>query len=261
LSNAIALNSMLFNSARLVGPSIAGIVIGIWGEGVCFLLNSISYIPVVWILWFMRVDIKRSASKKQVSHELLDGFRYVMRTPMIRSVLLLIALTSLLGMSFHVLMPVFAKEILRGGAHTLGFLMAATGGGALLGALSLASRRSTEGLYKIIPMAAGLFGLALCLLSQSRRLDLSLVLMAVVGFGMMMQMVSSNTLIQQLTDDDKRGRVMSLYTVAFMGMTPIGSLFAGSLASVIGAPTAVLASGIACLIGAIVFSRSMKLSL
>jgi MFS family permease len=259
LGNAIALNSMLFNGARLVGPSIAGIVIGVWGEGICFLLNGVSYLPVLWIIRSMRVPARRSASRKNVKHEMAEGFRYVVCFPMIRSILMLIAMTSLFGTSFQVLMPVFAKEILHGGAHTLGFLMAATGVGALAGALMLASRRTPEGLHKIIPFAAGLFGAALCLVSRSRHIGLSLPLMAVAGLGMMMQLVSSNTLIQHLTDDDKRGRVMSLYTVAFMGMTPIGSLIAGSLASAVGAPNAVLASGIACLAGAMIFSRSMKI--
>jgi MFS family permease len=195
----------------------------------------------------------RAAKRSHVLVELRNGFSYAYGFVPIRAILMLLALVSLLGMSFVVLMPVFAKEVLRGGAHTLGFLMGATGVGALAGALFLASKKSAAGIERIIPFAACIFGAGLIALSRSRSFPLSLALMAVIGFGMMANMVSCNTLIQTLVDDDKRGRVMSLYAVAFMGMAPFGSLLAGTLASRIGAPDSVMIGGGSCIVGALLF--------
>lgn len=258
LGNAIALNSMMFNGARLIGPSIAGLVVAVAGEGVCFLLNAVSFLAVIASLFAMKNIPRQPAIKKShVLRDLQKGISYAFGFVPIRSILLLIAIVSLMGMSYAVLMPVFAKEILHGGPHTLGFLMGATGVGALAGAFYLASRKSAVGLERIIPLAAGIFGIGLTALSRSMSFPLSLVLMAIIGFGMMANMVSCNTLVQTLVDDDKRGRVMSLYAVAFMGMAPFGSLLAGSLASRIGAQNSVLIGGIACIAGALLFVRKL----
>jgi MFS family permease len=255
LGNAIALNSMMFNGARLIGPSIAGLVIAAAGEGVCFLINAVSFLAVIASLFAMKnIPKPRAARKSRVLQELRTGIAYVYGSVPIRSILMLIALVSLLGMSFVVLMPVFAKEVLHGGPHTLGFLMGATGVGAVTGALFLASKKSAAGIERIIPAAAGIFGAGLIALSRSRSFPLSLAIMVVIGFGMMANMVSCNTLVQTLVDDDKRGRVMSLYVVAFMGVAPFGSLLAGSLASRIGAPNSAMIGGVCCIIGAFWFA-------
>jgi len=255
LGNAIALNSSMFNGARLLGPSIAGVLIATVGEGICFLLNGISYLAVIAALLAMRVTPKKVEIKKShILHGLKEGFFYASGFAPIRYILLLLSLISLVGMPYAVLMPIFAKEILHGGAHTLGFLVGFSGTGALVGAVFLASRKSAGGLVKNIPLATGIFGVGLIVFSQSRVLWLSLLLMLITGFGMMVQMASSNTLIQTVVDDDKRGRVMSFYTMAFMGMAPFGSLLAGGLASKIGAPNTLLIGGIATILGAIVFA-------
>ena len=258
LGNAIALNSMMFNGARLIGPSIAGLVVAAAGEGVCFFANAVSFMAVIVALFAMKLPPQKL--KKPDSHvfsDLKDGFSYAFGSLPIRTVILLIALISLTGTSFQVLMPVFAKEILHGGPHTLGFLMGAVGIGAVAGAFFLASRRKIHGLEKVIPIAATVFSLGLISLSRSRFLPVSLVIMVVTGFGMMLHMVSSNTLIQTVVEEDKRGRVMSLYTMAFMGITPFGSLLSGSLASAIGVQNSVLIGGFSCMLGALVFARQI----
>jgi MFS family permease len=258
LGNAIALNSMMFNSARLIGPSVAGILISGIGEGFCFLLNTASYLAVLFALALMKLGPHRAlAERTRLKEEMGTGIRYVFGFHPIRNIILLISLVSLMGMSFHVLMPVFAKEILSGGPHTLGFLMGALGVGAIGGAFYLASRKTVWGLEKNIPAAAFLFGSGLIGVSLSRNLAVSLLLMVITGFGMMVFMISSNTLLQNISDDDKRGKVMSFYTMAFMGMTPIGSLLSGTLASSIGTPVTVAAGGSACMIGAFVFNRKL----
>jgi MFS family permease len=254
LGNAIALNSSMVNAARLVGPSIAGILIARVGEGYCFLIDGISYIAVIVSLLLMRiVPARRPAGHKRVLHELGDGFRYAFHFGPIRSVLLIAALVSLMGMPYSVLMPIFASNVLHGGPHTLGFLMAAAGLGALTGAVTLTFRRSVLGLGRVIAWSAAVFGAALIGFGLSHMLWLSLTLMVGVGFGMMRQIASCNTVLQTLVDEDKRGRVMSLYSMAFLGMTPFGSLLAGSLASSIGAPRTVMISGAACIAGGVWF--------
>jgi MFS family permease len=258
LGNAIALNSMMFNGARLIGPSIAGIVVAVAGEGVCFLINAVSFLAVIACLFAMK-NVPRTPPMKG-SHVLLElktGADYAFGFLPMRSVLFLVAWVSLSGMSYAVLMPVFAKEVLHGGPHTLGFLMGATGIGALTGAFFLASRKSAAGLERIIPAAAVIFGVGLAAVSRSRSVPLSLAVMTVTGFGMMSFMVSCNTLIQTLVDDDKRGRVMSLYGMAFMGIAPFGSLLAGSLASRIGAPLSALIGGVCCIAGAVWFAGKL----
>ena len=258
LGNAIALNSSMVNGARLLGPSLAGILIATTGEGICFLINALSYIFVLWSLLLMRVaPHERKENEKPVWKELKEGFSYTFGFVPIKYTIFLLALVSLMGMPYTVLMPVYAKEILHGGSHTFGFLMGASGMGALTGALYLASRKNITGLDKIIPLAAVVFGSGLILFSFSSIFVLSLGLMVIVGLGMMLQMASSNTLLQTIVEDDKRGRVMSFYTMAFMGTAPFGSLLAGSSAKFIGVTNTILVGGVSCILGALLFSRKL----
>jgi len=258
LPNAIALNSSMFNGARLVGPSVAGILIAWVGEGWCFFIDSVSYLAVIVSLWLMRVRIAREPRREEsIGRELRDGYRYIMGFSPIRSVLLLLALVSLLGFPYTVLMPIMAAHVLHGGPHTLGFLMAASGVGALAGALYLASRTSVLGLGRLIAMSAAGFGVGLVLFSLSRHVALSMALMAACGLTMILQMAASNTVIQTLVDDDKRGRVMSFYSMAFFGTAPLGSLFAGTVATWIGVPETILVGGAACALAAFGFWRAL----
>jgi MFS family permease len=258
LGNAIALNSTMFNSARLIGPTIAGIVIAASNEGVCFLLNGISFIFVIASLLLMKISPRKAKPRTtHVFHELKEGFSYALGFPPIRYIILLLAMVSLVGMPYVILMPVFAGKILHGGPHTFGFLMAAAGTGALTGAIYLASRKSVLGLGRIIPLSTATFGFGLIAFSLSRTLWLSLPLMFVTGLGMMTQMVACNTIIQTIVDDDKRGRTMSIYVMAFIGTAPFGSLIAGSLASTIGAPNTLLIGGALCVLAAAAFARKL----
>lgn len=258
LGNAIALNSSMVNGARLIGPTIAGILISLTGEGICFLLNGISYIFVIVFLFMMII----SPRKAKVQHTdflkgLKEGFSYTFGFAPIRYIILLLALVSLMGMPYTVLIPVFAKNILHGGSHTFGFLMGASGIGALAGAIYLASRKNVRGLGKFIPLFAAVFGFGLITFSFSHIFWLSMILMLITGFGMLMQMTSSNTILQTIVDDDKRGRVMSFYLMAFMGTAPFGSLLAGFLASKVGAPNTLIIGGVACIIGAAFYARKL----
>lgn len=258
LPNAIALNSLTFNAARLIGPTVAGFLISAIGEGLCFLINAISYIAVIAALLLMQISPQvNNQRKEKVLEGLMEGIKYAYNFKPIRVLLLLIGLVSLTGLPYTVLMPVFARDILHGNSHTLGFLFGAVGSGALIGAVYLASRNSVLGLGRWIAIATIIFSLGLLFFSFSRNIYLSIVLMLLTGFGMMMQMASTNTLLQTLVDDDKRGRVMSLYVMAFMGTAPFGSFMAGTLASTIGAPYTVLSSGIICLIGALLFYKNL----
>jgi MFS family permease len=251
LGNAIALNSSTVNAARLIGPSIAGVLIAAVGEGYCFLVDGISYIPVVVSLLLMHIaKAPRREHPKAVLHELREGWNYATSFVPIRAILLLLGLSSLVGMPYMVLMPIFAGSVLHGGPHTLGFLMAASGVGALVSAVLLAARRTVLGLGRVIPIAAALFGAGLMAFSTSRFFWLSLLLMLITGGGMMMQMAASNTVLQTVVDDDKRGRVMSFYSMAFLGMTPIGSLLAGLAAAHIGAPHTLMIGGALVIAGA-----------
>jgi MFS family permease len=254
LSNAIAINSSMVNVARLIGPSLAGVVIAVSSEGWCFLVDGISYIAVIISLFMMRVPataLRRATSS--MFQQMREGWDYVASFTPIRDILILFALISLMGMPYMVLMPVFAARVLHGGAHTLGFLMGAAGAGALVSAFSLVLRRSVRGLTKMIPIAAIVFGVGLFLFGLSHWLWLSLILMLLVGFGMLQGMTASNTIIQTLSPEDKRGRVMSYYTAAFMGMAPFGSLLAGALANWIGAPRTVMFTGSCCIAGGLWF--------
>lgn len=258
LGNAIALNSSMVNSARLLGPSIAGVLIAATGEGICFLLNGLSYLFVIASLLLMNVAPQKAKPQNtRVWQRLKEGFSYAFGFSPIRFPILLLGLVSLMGMPYIVLMPVFAKEILHGGSHTFGFLMGASGIGALAGAFYLASRKSVLGLEKIIPLSAAIFGTGLMAFSLSRVFWLSLALMFITGLGLITQMASSNTILQTIVDDDKRGRVMSFYAMAFLGTAPFGSLLAGGLASRIGAPNTLIIGGISCVLGALIFARKL----
>jgi MFS family permease len=259
LPNAIALNSSMVNAARLLGPSIGGVVIATVGEGWCFMLDSISYLAVIASLVAMRLTprIIKQTKERRVLQQLREGWKYASGFAPIRKVLLMLALVSLVGMPYTVLMPLFANEILHGGPNTLGLLMAASGVGALFGALLLASRKSVLGLGKYIPLMAGAFGAGLIAFSFSRVMWLSMSLMVVTGFGFMIQMAASNTVLQTIVEEDKRGRVMSFYTMAFMGTAPFGSLLAGSVADRIGAPHTLMFGGLGCIIGALWFATSL----
>jgi MFS family permease len=259
LSNAIALNSSMVNAARLLGPSLAGVIIALVGEGWCFMLDGVSYVAVIASLLLMAIPaaVPQRVEGENLFSQIREGWNYIVGFRAIRNMLLLLALVSLLGMPYTVLMPVFATEILGGGPYTLGWLMAASGVGALMGALFLAARRSVVGLGKFIPAMAVTFGAGLIAFSFSRSLWLSLLLMVVTGLGFMAQMAISNTLLQTIVDEDKRGRVMSFFTAASMGTMPFGSLLAGAMAAKIGAPYTLLISGVCCVAGALWFARTL----
>jgi MFS family permease len=255
LSNAIAINSAMANGARLVGPALAGLVIGGHGEGWCFLIDGMSYIAVIASLLVMRVsrvDIHRASGNMLA--QMREGWDYVSTFRPIRTILLLFALLSLMGYSYSVLLPVFADQILHGDARTLGWLTGASGVGALISALSLTVRKSVLGLTRMLQIASATLGAALIMFGLSRTLWLSLAFMVLVGFGMMQAAAVSNTVIQSLVPEDKRARVMSYYTMAFFGASPFGSLFAGALAHRIGAPATVMLTGACCIAGAIWFT-------
>ncbi|HEY0702109.1 MAG TPA: MFS transporter [Candidatus Acidoferrales bacterium] len=255
LSNAIAINSSMANGARLVGPAIAGLVIGAFGEGWCFLLDGLSYFAVIASLLAMRIqpmNIPRKAST--MFEQMREGFAYVHGFRPIRTVLLLFTLISLMGYSYSVLLPLFAGQILGGGAYTLGWLTGATGIGAVTSAFSLAIRKSVVGLTRMVQIASAMLGTALILFGFSHVLWLSLILMAFVGFGLMQCAAASNTIIQSLVAEDKRARVMSYYTTAFVGAAPFGSLLAGALAHKIGAPHTVMVTGSFCIVGSVLFT-------
>jgi MFS family permease len=258
LGNAIALNSSMFNGARLIGPSIAGILISILGEGMCFLINGISYCAVIAALLAMRIESGRSdAPGPDLVKEVKEGFSYTFSLPSIRAIILLLALISLTGSSYMVLMPVFATRIFLGGAGMLGLLVSAAGMGALMGALYLASKRSVLGLGWMISIASGIFGIGLILFSRSASLWISLPALLMCGFGMMVYLGSGNTLIQTIVDEEKRGRVMSIFSMALMGLEPVGCIIAGSLAAHLGTPSTVLFVGIITLLGALTFMSQL----
>jgi MFS family permease len=258
LANAIALNSSLFNGARLVGPALAGFLIYLVGEATCFLLNAISYVAVIIALVAMTIPPRpRHPHPSHVLQGMKEGFVYAFGFPPIRSLLLLIAMMSLVGIPYTVLMPIFAVTVLGGNAVTLGLLMTASGVGALAGAIYMASRPTVLGLGFRIVLASLGFGIGLILFSYCEVLGVSLFLLAGMGLGVMVTMAGCNTILQTIVEDDKRGRVMSIYTMAFMGMAPFGSLLAGNLADRIGAQPTVLLCGIATVAGALLFARGL----
>jgi len=258
LSNAVALNSSMVNAARLVGPSIAGLLIASVGEGWCFFADGVSYIAVIASLLAMRIALgPRVGKPDRVLSELHDGLRYAFGFAPIRAILLLLAMLGLVGIPYRVLMPMIASQTLHGGAHTLGFLMGAMGVGALTGALYLASRTTVLGLGRLIPLATGVFGAGLIGIGLSRWLPLSLLIMVATGFGFMVHLAASNTLVQTLVREEMRGRVMALYTMAFMGMATFGSLLAGVIAGFAGAPRTLMFGGLLCIVGAAAFAYEL----
>jgi MFS family permease len=255
LVNAIALNSSMFNGARIVGPAVAGVVVAAVGEGWCFFANGVSYMAVLASLAALRLPARSAPPAGGASPlaQILEGWRFVARTAPIRALLLLLGLVSLTGMPYAVLMPVMAEDVLHAGASGLGLLMGASGTGALAGALVLARRTSLQGLGAWVASAALAFGVALIVFSFSRHFWLSVILLLPVGFAMLLQMSSSNTLIQSMVPDGLRGRVMSAYSMMFMGMAPLGALLAGALAETVGAPATIAIGGAVCIAGALVF--------
>jgi MFS family permease len=255
LANAIALNSSLVNGARLVGPALAGLLLARTSAGVCFLVNGISYLAVLAALLAMHVAPRgRPTEKRDLGRGLREGLAYAFGFAPIRAILLLLSLVSVAGTSYSVLLPVFATDVLHGRQTTLGLLSAAAGVGALVGAGFLAARKSVVGLGRWITGAPAFFGLGLVAFSFSDILWVSLALLVVAGFAMMVHMAASNTVLQTIVDEDKRGRVMSLYVMAFLGMMPLGSLLAGFLSDRIGAPATLRVGGTICIAGAVVFS-------
>jgi MFS family permease len=258
LGNAIALNSSMFNGARLVGPTLAGLIISLWGEGPCFVINAVSYLAVIASLLLMKLRrVRPDVHPVHPLAQLRAGFVYAFRFAPIKYLIGFIALISLAGMPYSVLLPIFADEFLHGGPQTYGVLMGATGTGALTGALFMASRKTVLGLGRLMVTAGFLFGTALLLFSLSTSLWLSLALLLVGGFGAMLLMACCNTLLQTMVDDDKRGMVMSIYIMAFIGMAPIGNLLAGVLAHRLGAHVTVLIGGLICLLTCALFARKL----
>ncbi len=254
LPNAIALNSSMVNGGRLFGPAIAGVLIAAVGEGFCFLVDAVSYGAVIVSVVLMRFPaVPRAAKTTRVIHDMAEGFRYAAASPPIRSILVLLAISGFAGRPFTVLLPVVAREAMHGGPGTLGALQAAAGLGALAGALYLASRASVLGLGRVIVIASALFGVGLVAFSRAHLLALALALLLVAGTGMMVQTSASNTIVQTIVDEDKRGRVMSLLGMSLFGSVPIGSLAAGALATRIGADDTILAGGAICCIAALLF--------
>jgi MFS family permease len=258
LPNAIALNSSMVNASRIIGPSVGGIMIAAVGEGWCFAFDAVSYLAVIASLLAMRLEkFSPPAANTRMLDELRTGFRYVTRFPPVRDSLLLLALVATMGMPYNVLMPAIAASVLHGGPHTLGYLMTAVGVGALGGAFYLASRRSVLGLGRVMVTATATFGVGLIAFSFSRVLWLSLLLLPFVGAGMMVVMASTNTILQTIVEDDMRGRVMSFYTMAFLGTAPLGSLLAGFAADHIGPTKTVTLGGVACALAAVVFAARL----
>ena len=259
LANAIALNSSMVNVARLLGPSIAGVLIALVGEGWCFALDAVSYLAVIASLLMMRLEPRAiEKSNARFVADLGAGFRYVAGFAPIRAILLLLAVVSFSGMPYAVLMPVFAREIMKGGPHTLGILMGATGIGAIFGVLWLAQRSQIRGLGRVIVIAGTAFGGGLIAFSYARSMLLAVPLLAIAGAGMMVQMAASNTLLQTISDEKMRGRVMSFYTMAFFGMVPFGSLAAGAIAQRWSAPLAVRLGGVITIFAVLIFFRAIR---
>jgi len=259
LGNAIALNSFIFNGALLIGPILAGMMIAFFGEGPCLILNGVSYLALIGALLLMKIPERKMASGNiQLGRGILEGATYAFRSVPIRSILLLVALVSFVGVSYLLFMPVLAEGVLHGGPRVFGYLMSATGVGALAGAVFLASRKNILGLGKVIVVAGILYGIGLIALPLSHHLILSLIIAMVVGFSLMMQMTASNTILQTIVDDRKRGRVMSLFVMARRGVESFGSLVAGAVAHRFGAPDTLMFGGLVCLLAAVVFATKLS---
>ena len=260
LGNAIALNSSLISTSRLIGPAIGGVLIATVGAGACFLIDGISYSAVLLALLAMKLPPRKKLLPTTPPWQRLkEGFNYAFGFPPIRSVLLMMSLLGFMGLPYVVLTPIFATKILNGGPETLGSLMAASAGGAFMASIYLSSRSSVVGLENIIALAPGLLGSGFILFSLSRNLSFSLLFMVIIGFAVVLQIAACNTFIQTILEDDKRGRVMSFFSMAFMGMVPFGSLFSGWLASKIGAPNTLIINGIFCILGSLIFVKYLPI--
>ncbi len=260
LTNAIALNSITFNVARLVGPSVAGILLAMVGEGICFLINAVSFLGVLVVLCAMRISPKPPNKRHcSVFQDIREGCAYVYRFPSIKYIILLMALVSFMGLPYLTLMPIFATQVYAGNSSTLGLFMSAIGGGAICGATFLAARPNTDYMEKFIPFAGALFGGALLIFSQLNSVWLGVLTLFFAGLGMITQSASSNTLLQTMIDEDKRGRVMGFYSMAHSGMPPFGNLLAGFLAGQIGAPMTLFWGGVFCILGAVAFLRKLPM--
>lgn len=260
LQNAIALNSTLINSARFIGPTIGGILIALVGEGWCFFFNGISFLAVIGALIAMVViDTQQSLGRNSILADLREGLKYSFNFVPIRYLLILVITTSFFGLPFQVFMPVYAKDILGGGAELLGFLTGAMGAGALVGAFYLASRKTTNSFPRLILFAAAIFSVGLMGFAFSTVTILSLVLIFFIGFGMIVEFASTNTLLQTIVDEDKRGRVVSLYGMSFLGISPLGSLLLGSLSNSWGVNVVLFVSGIFCLLAVGLYARRVPI--
>ncbi len=259
LGNAIALNSSLISSARLIGPAVAGFLVASVGAGVCFLLDGISYIAVIAAFLVMKVpSTKIVPSTTSTMQKLKEGFDYAYNNSAIRSMLLLLSLLGFVGLPYVILIPIFAADILKGGSQTLGLLMGASALGALIASVYLSSRSHIYGLEKAIAIAPMLLGTGFIIFSLSNILLFSLPVMVLIGFSVILQLASTNTVLQTIVDDDKIGRLMSLVSMAFMGVVPFGNLFSGWLASQIGVVNTFVFNGLVCLGGSIIFSLQLK---
>ncbi|MBD2385587.1 MFS transporter [Cylindrospermum sp. FACHB-282] len=258
LANAIAINSTMFNGARLIGPAIGGLLIAGIGVGYCFLIDGLSYIAVIASLLAMKIQESQiPVTSGNVWQKIKEGFVYSFKSPPIRSILLLSALVSFMGMQYMIFIPIFADKVLNSGPEAQGYLMAASGVGALAGSIYLATRQTVVGLGKVLAFAPATLGIGLIGFSLSRFLPLSLGTMLVVGLGTILQFASGNTILQTIIEDDKRGRVMSLYGMAFLGMIPLGNLWGGVLANYIGTTNTLIIDGIACILGSIMFHKQL----
>jgi len=257
LPNAIALNSFTMNSARFLGPSIGGIVVALAGEGVCFLFNALSYLAVILALSAMRTQ-HHSRTHLPAVEAMRQGYHYAFGIPQIRQLLYVVAAASLFATPYAVLLPYFAREVYAGGAQTFGFMAASAGAGALLGTLYLASRKTVAGLDRVIGNALLSAGLAVAVFALSDVLMLAIPALAILGFSIISIVASSNTLIQSIVKDDMRGRVMALFTMAFLGLAPLGSLSAGWVAQHFGAPATLLGCAFAILASGIAFIRMRR---
>lgn len=258
LANAIAVNSTVFNGARLIGPAIGGLLLARVGPAYCFLIDGFSYIAVIIALLAMKIKPnKKTVTKTNPLQQIKEGFVYAFGFPPIRAILLLSALVSLMGMQYTIIVPIFAEEIIKGGAETLGFLMAGSGVGALAGGIYLATRKTVVGLGQLITLAPAILGIGLIAFSFSRFLPISLFTMLFIGLGTILQVAASNTVLQTIVEDDKRGRVMSFFSMSFLGVVPFGSLLGGALADRIGAPNTLMIDGIACILGSIFFIKQL----
>lgn len=259
LGNAIALNSAMFNGARIVGPAIAGVLIAIVGEGICFLMNALSFAAVIFALMQIKIPQKQVTTQPDNFRESFkQGFLYTFRSMPIRSLIIILTILSAVGLSYIILLPAYAKEILSGGSDTLGYLMSGMGVGAVIGAIYMAARKSVLGLGKIIAASIGLLGLSVILASFSGKIYFSLIVFFAGGFSMVLSLSSINTMLQTIAKEDMRGRVMSFYAMALMGTAPLGNLLSGSIASGIGISLTLLISGIVTVLSAIWFGINLK---